>query len=76
MNSGVIRKWMPFGAGRPSLATPLGFSLSGREIDASQAERLGRLSIACSALSPHARLRRNATMSHAFSCMQLAFIDL
>ncbi|GBP35681.1 hypothetical protein EVAR_75006_1 [Eumeta japonica] len=24
----------------------------------------------------HARLRRNATMSHAFSCVQPAFIDL
>ncbi|GBP26700.1 hypothetical protein EVAR_23471_1 [Eumeta japonica] len=24
----------------------------------------------------HARLRRNATMSHAFSCMKPAFIDL
>ncbi|GBP45918.1 hypothetical protein EVAR_41219_1 [Eumeta japonica] len=24
----------------------------------------------------HARLRRNATMSHAFSCVQAAFIDL
>ncbi|GBP37940.1 hypothetical protein EVAR_84926_1 [Eumeta japonica] len=24
----------------------------------------------------HARLRQNATMSHAFSCVQAAFIDL
>ncbi|GBP38240.1 hypothetical protein EVAR_18120_1 [Eumeta japonica] len=47
-----------------------------KEIDASQAERLGR---SCLSIVPrshsHARLRRNATMSHAFSCMQPAFID-
>ncbi|GBP82601.1 hypothetical protein EVAR_61462_1 [Eumeta japonica] len=50
---------------------------SGRETDASQAERLGRsyLSILPRSRS-HARLGRNATMSHASSCMQLAFIDL
>ncbi|GBP56796.1 hypothetical protein EVAR_91448_1 [Eumeta japonica] len=40
----------------------------GREIDASQAERLGR---SCLSIVPcsrsHAGLRRNATMSHAFS---------
>ncbi|GBP97572.1 hypothetical protein EVAR_90299_1 [Eumeta japonica] len=48
-----------------------------KEIDASQAERLGR---SCLSIVPrsrsHARLRRNATMSHAFSCVQPAFIDL
>ncbi|GBP51939.1 mRNA-capping enzyme [Eumeta japonica] len=48
-----------------------------KEMDASQAERLGR---SCLSVVPcsrsHARLRRNATMSHDFSCVQPAFIDL
>ncbi|GBP51340.1 hypothetical protein EVAR_34126_1 [Eumeta japonica] len=48
-----------------------------KEIDAPQAERLGR---SCLSIIPRsrsrARLRRNATMSHAFSCVQPAFIDL
>ncbi|GBP21759.1 hypothetical protein EVAR_10937_1 [Eumeta japonica] len=50
---------------------------SGREIDASHAERLSRsyLSIVPRSRS-HARLRRNATLSHAFSCVQPVFIDL
>ncbi|GBP56159.1 hypothetical protein EVAR_23598_1 [Eumeta japonica] len=43
----------------------------------SQTERLGR---SCLSIVPrsrsHALLRRNATMSHAFSCVQPAFIDL
>ncbi|GBP92327.1 hypothetical protein EVAR_99597_1 [Eumeta japonica] len=45
-------------------------------IDASQAQRLGRscLSIVLRSRS-HARLRRNAIMSHAFSCVQPAFVD-
>ncbi|GBP81599.1 hypothetical protein EVAR_62086_1 [Eumeta japonica] len=50
--------------------------LYSKEIDASQAERLGQ---SCLSIVPrsrsHARLRRNATMSHAFSCVQPAFID-
>ncbi|GBP12798.1 hypothetical protein EVAR_6122_1 [Eumeta japonica] len=54
-------------------ARPLG----SKEIDASQAERLGR---SCLSIVPrsrsHARLRQNATMSHAFSCVQPAFIHL
>ncbi|GBP70118.1 Nephrin [Eumeta japonica] len=48
-----------------------------KEIDASQTERLGR---SCLSIVPrsrsHARFRQNATMSHAFSCVQPAFIDL
>ncbi|GBP39482.1 hypothetical protein EVAR_23833_1 [Eumeta japonica] len=51
--------------------------LRSKEIDASQAERLGR---SCLSIVPrsrlHVRFRRNATMSHAFSCMQPVFIDL
>ncbi|GBP66611.1 hypothetical protein EVAR_50436_1 [Eumeta japonica] len=48
-----------------------------KEIDASQAEHLGR---SCLSIVPrsrsHARLRRNATVSHGFSCVQPAFVDL
>ncbi|GBP65318.1 hypothetical protein EVAR_48024_1 [Eumeta japonica] len=48
-----------------------------KEIDAPQAERLGR---SCLSIVPrsrsHARLRRNTTMSHAFPCVQPGFIDL
>ncbi|GBP81879.1 Transient receptor potential cation channel trpm [Eumeta japonica] len=48
-----------------------------KEIDASQAQRLGR---SCPSIVPrsrsHARLRRNATMNLALSCMQPAFINL
>ncbi|GBP50184.1 hypothetical protein EVAR_97184_1 [Eumeta japonica] len=48
-----------------------------KEIDASQAEHLDRsyLSIVPRSRS-HARLKQNVTMSHAFSCVQRAFIDL
>ncbi|GBP69311.1 hypothetical protein EVAR_49598_1 [Eumeta japonica] len=48
-----------------------------KEMDASQAERLDR---SCLSIVPrsrsHARIRRNATMNHVFSCVQPAFIDL
>ncbi|GBP75096.1 hypothetical protein EVAR_49268_1 [Eumeta japonica] len=53
------------------------FSGIRKEIDALEAERLGR---SCLSIVPrsrsHARLRRNAIMSHAFSCVQPAFTDL
>ncbi|GBP22048.1 hypothetical protein EVAR_18689_1 [Eumeta japonica] len=49
---------------------------SGREIDASHAERLERLSIACFALSLARSAQAERDMSHAFSCVQPAFIDL
>ncbi|GBP36293.1 hypothetical protein EVAR_85542_1 [Eumeta japonica] len=56
--------------------TALGALEFGKEIDASQAERLGR---SCFSLVPRsrsrARLRRKTTMSHDFSCVQPAFID-
>ncbi|GBP84540.1 hypothetical protein EVAR_66848_1 [Eumeta japonica] len=51
---------------------------SGRDMDASQAERLGRscLSIACSALSLARSNQAERDKSHAFSCVQPAFINL
>ncbi|GBP74614.1 hypothetical protein EVAR_98481_1 [Eumeta japonica] len=47
---------------------------SSHVMNASQADRASLSLIPRSRL--HARLRRNVTMSHAFSCVQPAFIDL
>ncbi|GBP19107.1 hypothetical protein EVAR_83420_1 [Eumeta japonica] len=61
----------------PNLARAIStmlIELGRKEIDAVQSEHLGR---SCLSIVPrsrsHARLRRNVTMSHAFSCVQPVF---
>ncbi|GBP03497.1 hypothetical protein EVAR_101836_1 [Eumeta japonica] len=51
---------------------------SGREIDASQAERISRssLSISCSAFSLARSAQAERDNDNTFSCVQPAFIDL
>ncbi|GBP66655.1 hypothetical protein EVAR_50480_1 [Eumeta japonica] len=76
-NSVLSYKWPEAGAGAPRQRRLPRLGRAHKEIDASQAEHLGW---SCLSIVPrsrsHARLRRNVTMSHAFSGVQPAFVDL